>query len=372
MNTSDKQPLQKLLPLRVFENDTQVFRIRFTPCGSVLCGAAMDGRVKRWRLIEPPETGAPDNAKPVNKKSGSAYQLVDLSPWEGFAGWVQAFAVHPSEGVAVAGDSFGNLKCATLTDEKPLNRWSVSPAHDGWIRALAYDRSGTRIFSSGRDGVLKCWEAATGKPLGECNLNADIYAIAVSPDGARIAVADARAKVHLIDAHTLVLSATFPVDEMFILARMQEVGGIRFLQFSPDGTQVFAAGSKPTSGGFVEALPRIIPIAVTDGTLSESWKISSGKDGFVLDMQTHPSGARIIAVSGQPGTGRIAIFGPESTEPSHVDTTPPNCQSVAIHPSGKYLITAATSRGGGNGKSLSPDGKYLRNTSPLHLFSLTS
>ena len=372
MSTPHTTPLPKLLPLKVFENDTQLFRIRFTPCGSVLCGAAMDGRVKRWRLVEPPEATATDSAKPANKKGESGHQLVEQMPWEGFAGWVQAFAMHPSEGISVAGDSFGKLSCADLTGEKPVDQWSIFPAHDGWIRALAYDPSGTRIFSSGRDGVLKGWDASTGKPLGECSIAEDLYAIAISPDGAHIAVADARARVHLIDAKTLVRSATFPVDEMFLLARMQEVGGIRFLQFSPDGKRVFAAGSKPASGGFVEALPRIIPISVADGALSESWKISAGKDGFVLDMQTHPSGAHIIAVSGQPGTGRVAIFGPESTEPSHADTTPPNCQSVAVHPSGKYVITAATSRSGGNGKSLSPDGKYLRNTSPLHLFSLAS
>jgi WD40 repeat protein len=372
MSATDSAFPSKLVPLKVFENDTQIFRLRFTPCGTMLCGAAMDSRVKRWRLLEPPEPAAADSEKPKLKKGDSGHQLLEQSPWEGFVGWVQAFAMHPTEGVATAADSFGTLRCADLREEKPAEKWAASSAHDGWIRALAYSPDGASIFSVGRDGNLKAWDAETGKPFGECQLNDDLYAIAISPDNASIAVADAHARIHIINAATLVRSATFPIEEMFILARMQEVGGIRFLQFSNDGKHVLAAGSKPASGGFVEALPRVIPVSVTDGTLGEGWKISTGKDGFVLDLQSHPSGATLIAVSGQPGTGRVALFSPNKIEPTHTDTTPPNCQSIAVHPSGKYAITAATSRSGGNGKSLSADGKYLRNTSPLHLFSLST
>jgi WD40 repeat protein len=372
MSATDSIAPLKLVPLKVFENDTQVFRLRFTPCGTVLCGASMNARVKRWRLVEPPDPNPTDNPKAKTKKGDSGHQLLDLSPWEGFVGWVQAFAMHPSEGIAAAADSLGTVRCADLRPEKPQEKWSVPAAHDGWIRALAYSPDGARLFSVGRDGILKSWDSSTGKPLGECRLNEDLYAIAISPDGTSIAVSDAHARIHVINGATLTRSATFPVEEMFILARMQEVGGIRFLQFTRDGKHILAAGSKPATGGFVEASPRIIPVSVSDGALSESWKVSTGKDGFVLDIHPLPSGANLIAVSGQPGTGRVALFAPDKTEPAHTDTTPPNCQSIAVHPSGNYAITAATSRGGGNGKSLSPDGKYLPNTSPLHLFALTT
>lgn len=372
MSATDSAFPSKLVPLKVFENDTQIFCLRFTPCGTVLCGAAMDSRVKRWRLVEPPQPTSSDSEKPKLKKGDSDHQLLDQVPWEGFAGWAQALALHPSNGTATAADSFGTMRCADLREEKPLEKWAVSSAHNGWIRALAYSPDGARIFSVGRDGNLKAWDASTGKPLGECHLNEDLYAIALSPDSASIAVADAGARIHLINATTLTRSATFHVEEMFLLSRMQEVGGIRFLQFTNDGKQILAAGSKPASGGFVEAIPRIIPVSASDGSIGEGWKISTGKDGFVLDLQSHPHGATLIAVSGQPGTGRVALFPPGKTEPAHTDTTPPNCQSIAVHPSGKYAIAAATSRSGGNGKSLSPDGKYLRNTSPLHLFSLSS
>lgn len=362
----------KLVSLKVFEPDTQLFRIRFTPCGSVLCGAAMDGCVKRWRFSEPEGFVLPDASETKSKKPTQAHGLDEIPAWDGFSGWVQAFAMHPSRTEAIAADSFGNLRCANVLSEKPSIQWSVDAAHDGWVRALAYTPDGTKAVSGGRDGRLRFWDASTGKPIGERNLGADLYAVAFSDDGSRVAVADARAKIHLVDASTLEPSKSYPVEEMFILARMQEVGGIRSLRFTKDGQHILAAGSKPASGGFVEALPRIIPVSVADGSIGESWKISTGKDGFVLDMQSHPSGAELIAVSGQPGTGRIALFAPNATEPSDSNTTPPNCQSLAIHPSGKYVIVAATSRGGGNGKSLSPDGRYLRNTSPLHLFGLRS
>jgi WD40 repeat protein len=332
----------------------------------------MDGCVKRWRFDEPEGFALPEAGETNPKKINSAHRLEEMAAWRDFTGWVQAFSMHPSRADAVAADSFGNLRCADVLGEKPTLRWTVDASHDGWVRALAYTADGTKLLSAGRDGRLRVWDAETGKPLGECPLGEDLYAIAVRADGSQVAVADARARVHLIDAAKLERSNSFPVEEMYILSRMQEVGGIRSIRFTKDGQHVLASGSKPTSGGFVEALPRIIPISVADGSLGESWKISTGKDGFVLDMQSHPSGAELIAVSGQPGTGRIALFAPNATEPSDSNTTPPNCQTLAIHPSGKYVIVAATSRGGGNGKSLSPDGRYLRNTSPLHLFGLRS
>ena len=266
MNETDPAVPSKLTPLKVFEVDTQIFRLRFTPCGTVLCGAAMDSRVKRWRLIDPPAASSTDQEKPKAKKGDSGHLLEEMSAWEGFTGWVQAFAMHPTEGLATAGDSFGSLRCADVRTEKPADRWSVAAAHDGWIRALAHSHDGSHLFSGGRDGVLRRWDSNNGKPLGECRLEQDLYAIAVSPDGTRIAVADALSKVHLIDAATFTRSSTFPVDEMFILSRMQEVGGIRALHFNKDGTRILAMGCKPASGGFVEASPRIIPISVASST----------------------------------------------------------------------------------------------------------
>jgi WD40 repeat protein len=210
---------------------------------------------------------------------------------------------------------------------------------------------------------VRLWDAQLGKKLAEVCHAEEVYGVTFSADGKRLAYSDLHCNVILSDAGTLAPQGSVALTEFFLLARMQEVTGLRQLRFTPDGTSLLAVGCKPSTGGFVEGVPLWVEVDLASGKVRESVKMGGAKDGFVLDLARHPEGFHLGALSGQPG----------AKEPFFSDATLANCQSVALHPAGQLAVVACTSKGSnGNGKPVTKDGQYLANTSPLHFFAIQS
>ena len=67
---SDPKPAAAFTPpkeLKMFPNDRQLCVARFSPCGQFLAAGAMEGTVRRWRVVEKPKPAAeevlPDEPK---------------------------------------------------------------------------------------------------------------------------------------------------------------------------------------------------------------------------------------------------------------------------------------------------------------------
>ncbi len=372
MNEGQTKNGHKALPLNVVQTDTQIFSLRFSSCGSFLLGAAMDSRVRRWRVsvAEPAPSGDP-KAAASKKKSSEVCTLQELAPVEGFKGWVQALAVHDTGDGAVAADSWGGIVAWDACKEELAVRWRVDAAHDGWVRQVALSPDGTRVVSCSRDGWVRLWDARDGKKITEVHHAEEVYCVAFSNDGKRVACSDLHCNLILAEAETLKQQSRVALAEFFLLSRMQEVTGLRQLRFAKDDATLVAVGSKPSSGGFVEGAPLWVEVDLSSGKARESVKIGAAKDGFILDIARHPAGFHLGALSGQPGMGRLIFFNEGAKEPFFSDPSLANCQSVAVDPTGKLAIVACTSKGSnGNGKPLTKDGQYLPNTSPLHCFAL--
>ncbi len=69
----------------------QLWQARFNPAGDMLCAAAYDATVRRWRV------------------AGS--ELTELGPLTGHQGWVQTIAFTPDGGRLLSADSWGRLSC---------------------------------------------------------------------------------------------------------------------------------------------------------------------------------------------------------------------------------------------------------------------
>ena len=399
MSSPDNSLPTKAVALKTFETPSQIFDARFTPCGTILLAACMDSCVRRWSLIEPPPKDAPPSkdakdaaldplagvepSKDVTPKKAPSkeapkgkapppppYDLRELPPIEGFQGWVQAFALHPKNPVAFAADTWGKLESWSTLDEKPQRHWSVPEAHNGWIRHIAVSQDGSQIATCAQDRFIRLWDAATGKKLAELQHTEPVFALTFHPDGKQLVFADLHSKIHILSVSPFQPVRSIETAEFFLLSRMQEVSGLRRLRFSEDGTTLFAAGAKPSSGGFVEATPMIVRIEFSSGKTLETLKIGAPKDGFVLDLDWHAKGFHAAAFSGQPGVGRLALIKPGAKEPFFADTNPSNCQSVTLHPGGELLVVVATNKNsGGNGKRIAKDG-YPANNSPLVLYRL--
>jgi WD40 repeat protein len=374
MNEGQTKNAYKALPLNVVQTDAQLFSIRFSSCGSFLLGAAMDSRVRRWRVsVEEPAASEDPKAAAATKKTTTVCTLQELAAVEGFKGWVQALAVQEKGDVAVAADSWGAIVAWDACNDALAVRWRADAAHDGWVRQLALSPDGSRLVSCSRDGWVRLWDARDGKKIAQIQHPEEVYCVAFSNDGKRVAYSDLHCNVTLAEAETLKQQSRTALAEFFLLSRMQEVTGLRQLRFTKDDATLLAVGSKPSSGGFVEGAPLWVELDLASGKPRESVKMGAAKDGFILDIVRHPDGFHLGALSGQPGMGRLIFFKEGAKEPFFSDPSLANCQSVAVDPTGKLAVVACTSKGSnGNGKTLSKDGQYLPNSSPLHCFSLHS
>ncbi len=315
----------------------QVTRIRFSPDGKALAAACVDGVVRRWDL----------DAKP----------LPELKAHDG---WVTTLAYRP-DGDLLTADSWGKLVC--WKDDKP--RWSIA-AHDGWLRAVAISKD--RIATCGRDGVVREW-TADGKKLLETKLAVDLYSLAYSLDGALV-VGDLFGRIRVLDS-SLKPIREFEQKEFHLLDRIQDVGGIRCLAFSPDGKTLYAAGCQPKTGGFVQAFPLLVALDFATGKTLWSWKGANDTEGIVHDLRVLADGRLAAVTSGQPGQGKFLLFEPPTAAPAFVSTKMPNCHSVDIHPDGKSLAVSGTNaNSSGNGRVKDKAGEYPENSSPIQYWDI--
>jgi WD40 repeat protein len=118
-------------------------------------------------------------------------------------GRVTALAFTPDSTVLLAGDgdaaSDGTARQWSVPDGKPLHTWT---AHGDSVLSLK-PLDGNRLLSAGGDKVIKLWDRADGKLLGQFDGHASqVTALALSPDGTRLASAGADREARVWDLKT--------------------------------------------------------------------------------------------------------------------------------------------------------------------------
>jgi WD40 repeat protein len=187
-----------------------ITHVAYSQDGHILATSTKDGRVALWDI---------ESAQPILRLVGqtTGFNFLALSP----------------DGTRVA---VGNGPSSTSI-------WNVSPtgggellsvfAHDGKVHDAIYHPDGSRIASTGDDGLVKVWDTDTGllvqSMLGQLG---GVNFPAFSPDGSVVAAANRNGGVS-----TWELSSG---------REIMTLGGdgleIRAVTFSPDGTRLAAGG----------------------------------------------------------------------------------------------------------------------------------
>lgn len=194
--------------------------VAVNPAGNVVALAGTDHRVELLKLDAAGRKISPlhpltDHSRPVLAAAFSpdGQRLVTASVdrsikvWDAATGKLQRSFSHHTDIVhclsfrprtMVDGRSVP-FYCASGSDDKTVRVWQpelgrmvrIVRGHEGPVFAVAYSRDGARLFSAGKEGVIRVIDADSDEILHHWPAHEDwIYALALSPGGGTLASGD--------------------------------------------------------------------------------------------------------------------------------------------------------------------------------------
>ncbi len=193
----------------------------------------------------------------------------------------------------------------------------ILAGHTGVVASLAFAPDG-RLFSGSHDHTVRGWDVDTGKQTLHLGTGIVVSAVAVSPDGRRLAWGGGGSAVTLWD---------IPHNER-VISLQGHSSGVNGISFSPDGQRLASAA--------------------TDWTV-RVWDLTTGRQAFALGTTTVCARCAVFSPDGRRLAGsddRVAKVWDVTTSPE-VLTWPVHAGGVtdlAFSPDGLRLVS-----GGGDG-----------------------
>ncbi|HOF86903.1 MAG TPA: hypothetical protein PLZ36_02205, partial [Armatimonadota bacterium] len=326
-NASDGTSLRTMLIGAI----TQVSSLALSPDGAWLAVGASTGAV----VILNAQTGAV--AKTLN--TGSSV--------------VMSLAFDPTSTKLLTGSQDKLVKIWNFLPATPTHTVLGPPStHDGHVTGVAYTSDGGKIVTIGSDSVIKVWTAAGENIWTSENLGSSLTALALSPDGALIAVGNNAGATKLFSTTTgadvRAMAGTF-------------AGTVNDLAFTPDGAYLIGVGltdaivlwdaaTGAVAGSATKACTTPLSVTLARGSAT---MVVGGDDGIgawtlTLGAPRPDLSARSAADAGYTGVGIVNATGASQIVTAQASADMPATYDVRVA-NPYYQNDAYTLQGPGGG-----------------------
>jgi len=269
-----------------------VGQISFSPDGSRLAVANMDGASKVWDLATQAE-------------------LISL-----------AAGLQPAKAIAYSPDG---SRLATAGDDGIVKVWDASSGVNllslsvgGVIHSVAFDRTGVRLAAASEEGTVKVWQAMTGEVLLSLPRLSGLYGIAFLADGS-LATAGQDGTARVWDS----------VFGQQLLTLAGPTSTVISVEGSPDGSRIATSAYDGS-------------IRIWDAAPGREVMTILGHSGIIWDAAFSPDGQSIASVSAD-GTARLwdAQTGQLRLALSQASDPVDGLTGLAFSPDGRRIATGS-------------------------------
>lgn len=194
--------------------------VTFSPDSATLASASRDGSVRLWDVASGQEISSFSFRTPLDQTTNLRY-------------WATGVAFSPDGTALAVGSTEGVVYLLDAATGQVIHQLR---GHTNWIviRGLAFAPDGKTLYSAGLDATVRIWDVERGVQTGMLDVHRlDIFSIAMSPDGERLAsVSDQEGRLIVWD-----LTQQRPDMNLRI-----GLGLVTSLAFSPDSEVIGAVG----------------------------------------------------------------------------------------------------------------------------------